>query len=222
MQTHSYSIRAQGTAYTLLSVIRFPLEMTWSCQCGMREMTCHRCDSRLIRYGHQGEAILQEQSLDSSILLARFLLSGSIVSTDQTRQIFSPRREMCISCHCEYRTINLSLVSEWVSVNGLNLLLWVSQNSNNYHTSLYYAVALIVLGNLAASLGLNRKGSTNSLSEACMRVERKKTQKAQHQIEEKWKVTQMASLIIKHGKRQEALFRQVKNLVLISEILSQN
>lgn len=82
------------------------------------EMTCHRRDrplQLLIRYGRQGEAVLQEQSLAAPKvhLLPCFLLSGSIVLTDQTRQIFSPRREMCISCHCEHRTINLSL-SLWV------------------------------------------------------------------------------------------------------------
>lgn len=89
-----------------------------------------------------------------------FLQSGCIVLTDQTSQIFTPWREMCFSCHCEYRTINVFL-SLSTSVDGVKLLLWVSQNSSNYHTSLYYILVPIVLGNVAVSLGFQLKVSTN-------------------------------------------------------------
>lgn len=67
---------------------------------------------------------------------------------------------MCISLHCEYRTINLFL-SFSTSVDRVKLLLWVSQNIRNYHTSLYYILVPIVLGNVAASLSFKVKGLTN-------------------------------------------------------------
>lgn len=47
------------------------------------------------------------------------------------------------------------------SVDGVKLLLWVSQNSSNYHTSLYYILVPIVLGNVAVSLSFKLKALTN-------------------------------------------------------------